>query len=55
MPEPIADAPVEVGAGFGPAGRALLAITKQLAIIGGLVFVGLVLDALEAQIGRAHV
>ena len=52
MPEPIADAPVEVGAGFGPAGRALLAITKQLAIIGGLVFVGLVLMSLVSITGR---
>lgn len=52
MQEPIADAPVEVGAGFGPAGRVLLAVTKQLAIIGGLVFVGLVVMSLVSITGR---
>ena len=36
------DSPPETGTTFGPAGRFLLALTKNLAITGGLVFVGLV-------------
>ncbi len=52
MQEPVASAPAEVGAGFGPAGRVLLATCKLLAIIGGLVFVALVVMSLVSITGR---
>lgn len=45
-------APVEIGAGFGPGGRTLLAISKQLAVAGGLVFVGLVVMSIVSIVGR---
>jgi TRAP-type C4-dicarboxylate transport system permease small subunit len=38
--------------GFGPAGRALLAITKVVAIAGGLVFVALVGMEIVSIVGR---
>lgn len=44
--------PLPPGAGFGPAGRALLAAAKQLAIAGGLVFVALVAMQIVSIVGR---
>lgn len=41
-----------IGPAFSPAGRALLAAAKQLAIAGGLVFVGLVAMSLVSIVGR---
>ena len=38
--------------GFGPAGRALLQVTKVVAIAGGLVFVALVAMELVSIVGR---
>ena len=37
---------------FGPGGRALLAWSKNLAIAGGLVFVGLVVMSIVSIVGR---
>ena len=37
---------------FGPGGRFLLALSKQLAIAGGLVFVGLVAMSIVSIVGR---
>ena len=45
--EPVAHDP-----GFGPFGRALLAITKLTAIAGGLVFVALVVMEIVSIVGR---
>ncbi len=45
-------APATAGAGLGPAGRALLALTKCVAIAGGLVFVALVAMELVSIVGR---
>ncbi len=45
-------APLAPGAGFGPAGRTLLAAAKQLAIAGGLVFVALVAMQIVSIVGR---
>jgi len=41
-----------VGAGFGPAGRVLLAASRQCAIAGGLVFVALVAMSIVSIVGR---
>jgi TRAP-type mannitol/chloroaromatic compound transport system permease small subunit len=49
--EPPAE-PVAIGAGFGPGGRVLLAISKQLAVAGGLVFVALVVMSIVSIVGR---
>jgi len=49
--EPAADA-VPAAPSFGPAGRALLASAKGLAIAGGLVFVALVAMSLVSIVGR---
>jgi TRAP-type mannitol/chloroaromatic compound transport system permease small subunit len=46
------DSPPEPGSAFGPAGRFLLALTKNLAIAGGLVFVGLVVMSIVSIVGR---
>lgn len=40
------------GLAFGPGGRALLVASKQLAIGGGLVFVGLVAMSIVSIVGR---
>jgi len=50
-PVPGASAP-EASAAFGPAGRALLAVAKVLAIAGGLVFVALVAMSIVSIVGR---
>jgi TRAP-type C4-dicarboxylate transport system permease small subunit len=46
------ETPAVVGAGFGRTGRALLAISKYLAIAGGLVFVALVAMEIVSIVGR---
>ena len=50
-PVPGASAP-EASASFGPAGRALLNVSKALAIAGGLVFVALVAMSIVSIVGR---
>ena len=44
--------PFTVSDAFGPAGNFLLALSRQLAIIGGLIFVGLVIMSLVSVVGR---
>jgi len=44
--------PTTVGAGFGAAGRALLALSKYVAMGGGLVFVVLVAMEIVSIVGR---
>jgi len=44
--------PATGGEGFGPWGRWLLALTRQTAIAGGLVFVALVVMSLASIVGR---
>lgn len=44
--------PTTAGAGFGPAGRALLALSKYVALGGGLVFVALVAMEIVSIVGR---
>ena len=46
------EAPIAGGGPFGPGGRILLATAKQLAIAGGLVFVGLVAMSIVSIVGR---
>lgn len=41
-----------LGSSHGPGGRALLASTKYLAIIGGLIFVGIVVMEIVSIVGR---
>jgi len=48
--EPVEQAPQ--GDGFGAAGRFLLTVTKNVAIAGGLVFVGLVAMSIVSIVGR---
>jgi TRAP-type mannitol/chloroaromatic compound transport system permease small subunit len=43
---------VAAGRSFGPAGRALLVVSKYVAIAGGLVFVGLVVMSIVSITGR---
>jgi TRAP-type C4-dicarboxylate transport system permease small subunit len=50
VPQAGADAPP--GAGFGPGGRRLLALSKWLAIGGGLIFVALVGMEIVSIVGR---
>jgi TRAP-type C4-dicarboxylate transport system permease small subunit len=45
-------APIAGGGPFGPGGRILLATSKQLAVAGGLVFVGLVAMSIVSIVGR---
>lgn len=52
MEEPQAGGAVLPGVGFGPAGRALLRVSKVLAIAGGLVFVALVAMEIASIVGR---
>ena len=46
------DMPVLGRSGFGPVGRVLLALSRQLAIAGGLVFVALVAMSIVSITGR---
>ena len=52
MQEPVPGAPANDPIIFGPSGRVLLAVTKVLAIIGGLLFVGLVVMSIVSIVGR---
>jgi len=52
MQEPLPGDGAEATARFGPAGRALLNICKFVAILGGLVFVGLVAMSIVSIVGR---
>jgi len=52
MQDASVDAPVAVGAGFGPFGRLLLRASRGLAIAGGVVFVALVAMEIVSIVGR---
>jgi TRAP-type C4-dicarboxylate transport system permease small subunit len=52
MQEPVPGAPANDPIIFGPSGRVLLAVAKVLAIIGGLLFVGLVVMSIVSIVGR---
>ena len=52
MLEPTDAAPAPGGRMFGPGGRVLLSWSKNLAIAGGLVFVGLVAMSIVSIVGR---
>jgi len=52
MQDASVDAPVAIGAGFGPFGRLLLRASRGLAIAGGVVFVALVAMEIVSIVGR---
>ena len=52
MQEPQAPTPYALKDTFGPLGNFLLALARLMAIIGGLIFVGLVFMSLVSIIGR---
>ena len=52
MQEPSTGTPAAVGRSYGPAGRWLLAVSKYMAISGGLVFVGIVVMSIVSITGR---
>jgi len=52
MEDAKAGAPVAAGRSFGPGGRFLLAVSKYLAMAGGLVFVALVVMSIVSITGR---
>jgi TRAP-type C4-dicarboxylate transport system permease small subunit len=52
MQEQIDEGPAAHGRTLGPGGRFLLALSKNLAIAGGLVFVGLVVMSIVSIVGR---
>lgn len=52
MQESVAMPGPEPGAAFGPVGRALLLTTKTIAVVGGLMFVGLVAMSIVSIVGR---
>ncbi len=52
MQEPDPTTPHPMKESFGPFGRLLLTLARLMAIVGGLVFVGLVLMSLVSIIGR---
>lgn len=52
MQEAVPGAPANDPVVFGPSGRVLLTISKLLAIIGGLLFVGLVVMSIVSIVGR---
>lgn len=52
MQEPVPGVPANDPIIFGPSGRVLLAVAKVLAIIGGLLFVGLVVMSIVSIVGR---
>jgi TRAP-type C4-dicarboxylate transport system permease small subunit len=55
MQEPEAPTPFALKDSFGPGGNFLLALARLMAIIGGLIFVGLVLMSLVSIVGRKTV
>ncbi|MBI4985195.1 MAG: TRAP transporter small permease, partial [Rhodocyclales bacterium] len=52
MPEDSSQPQAGVGEGFGPYGRALLALTRVCAMAGGAVFVALVAMSIVSIVGR---
>jgi len=52
MQDVTSEAPVQPAPAYGPAGRALLAATRYVAIAGGLVFVALVAMEIVSIVGR---
>jgi TRAP-type C4-dicarboxylate transport system permease small subunit len=52
MSQHVPDAPADPGASLGPGGRMLLALSRVLAVAGGLVFVGLVVMEVVSIVGR---
>lgn len=54
MQEPQAPTPFALKDSFGPGGNFLLALARLMAIIGGLIFVGLVLMSLVSIVGRKN-
>ncbi len=52
MHEAMEESPVVGSGSFGPGGRLLLALSKQFAIAGGLVFVALVAMSIVSIVGR---
>ncbi|PZR95742.1 MAG: TRAP transporter small permease [Stutzerimonas stutzeri] len=52
MQEAVPGVPANDPVVFGPSGRVLLATSKLLAIIGGLLFVGLVVMSIVSIVGR---
>ncbi len=55
MQEPDPATPSALKESFGPFGRLLLALARQMAIVGGLIFVGLVLMSVVSIVGRKTV
>ncbi len=55
MQEPKPPTPFALKDSFGPGGRFLLAVARLMAIIGGLVFVGLVVMSVISIVGRKTV
>ncbi|MFA4969834.1 MAG: TRAP transporter small permease [Sulfuritalea sp.] len=55
MQEPKPPTPFALKDSFGPGGKLLLAVARLMAIIGGLVFVGLVVMSVISIVGRKTV
>jgi TRAP-type C4-dicarboxylate transport system permease small subunit len=55
MHEPEAPTPFALKDSFGPGGNFLLSLSRLMAIIGGLIFVGLVLMSVVSIVGRKTV
>lgn len=55
MQEPKPPTPFALKDSFGPGGRLLLAVARLMAIVGGLVFVGLVIMSVISIVGRKTV
>ncbi|MCX7157411.1 MAG: TRAP transporter small permease [Rhodocyclales bacterium] len=55
MQEPKPPTPFALKDSFGPGGKLLLAVARLMAIIGGLVFVGLVIMSVISIVGRKTV
>lgn len=55
MQEPQAPTPFALKDSFGPGGLFLLSVARLMAIIGGLIFVGLVVMSLVSIVGRKTV
>lgn len=55
MQEPKPPTPFALKDSFGPGGRLLLAVARLMAIVGGLVFVGLVIMSVVSIVGRKTV
>ncbi len=55
MQEPKPPTPFALKDSFGPGGSFLLSLSRLMAIIGGLIFVGLVLMSVDSILGRKTV